>query len=213
MRSARAAFSRKRAPKSAEPLSSPTTSSSMSVGVDRQLVGRGRRVGVGQVERDSVVRPDRLHVEVERLPQLRCEREPPRRVNAAAERREDADAPVADLVAEALDHDGAVRRHDAGRGGLLVEEREEVARGLLVERVLVAKPSERLLSGSEDDLARHLPDRCAELVRPADALAPSRTAPPPARRAPARRSRRSRVISSIRHDDAPSRNVCPARAS
>ena len=37
------------------------------------------------------------------------ERERPRRVHPRAERRQDADAPVADLVAEALDDDGPVR--------------------------------------------------------------------------------------------------------
>ena len=38
------------------------------------------------------------------------ERQRPRRVHARAERRQDAHAPVADLVAEALDHDRAVAR-------------------------------------------------------------------------------------------------------
>ena len=36
------------------------------VRVDEQLVGRRRRVGVRQVERDAVVRPDRLRLEPER---------------------------------------------------------------------------------------------------------------------------------------------------
>ena len=45
--------------------------------------------------------------------QARAERHRPRRVHARAERRQDADAPVADLVAEALDDDRAVGRDDA----------------------------------------------------------------------------------------------------
>jgi hypothetical protein len=60
------------------------------------------------VERYAVVRPDRLHLELLRIADARRERERPRRVHARAERREDADSPVADLVAEALDHDGLV---------------------------------------------------------------------------------------------------------
>jgi hypothetical protein len=49
-------------------------------------------------------------------------------VDAAAERREHAQPPVADLVAEALDHDRAVARDHAGRGLLLAEVVEQVAR-------------------------------------------------------------------------------------
>ena len=45
----------------------------------------------------------------------------PRRVDLGAEGREDADPPVADLVAEAFDDDGAIVGHDPGRLGLLVE--------------------------------------------------------------------------------------------
>ena len=123
------------------------------------------------MERDAVVRPDRLHLDAERLPQARGERERPRSVHARAERREDAETPVADLVAEALDDDGPVRRHGAGRGGLLVQERQQVARGAIVEQMLVTKTRERLLLAERNELARCLADRLAELVRPADALA------------------------------------------
>ena len=79
--------------------------------------------------------------------------------------------PVADLVAEALDDDRAVRRHDAGRVALLAEEDHQVAGGALVEEELVPQPLERLLLRHGDQLARRLADRRAELVRPADALA------------------------------------------
>ena len=49
----------------------------------------------------------------------RAERQRPRRVDAAAERRQHAQPPVADLVAEALDDDRAVAR-DHARGRLLL---------------------------------------------------------------------------------------------
>ena len=99
------------------------------------------------------------------------ERQRPRRVHARAERREDADAPVADLVAEALDDDGAVRRHGAGRVLLLAEEREQVAAARSSSEYSSREPRERLRLAQRDELARRLADRLAQLVRPADALA------------------------------------------
>ena len=135
------------------------------VGVEHEQVGRRRRVGVGQVERDAVVRPDRLHLEAERLAQPRADSHRPRRVDARTERREDADAPVADLVAEALDDDRAVGRERAGRLLLLAQEGEEV-------RARRARRDRRHLRvARREQLARELADRLAELVRAADALA------------------------------------------
>ena len=75
------------------------------VRLEQHVRERRGHVGVREVERDSVVRPERLHVEVERVAEPRAQRHRPRRVHAPAERREDAHAPVADLVAEALDDD------------------------------------------------------------------------------------------------------------
>ena len=158
-------------------------------GVEQQLVDRGHCVRIRQVERDAVVRPDRLRVEAERLVQPRGERERPGRVHAAAERRQHADPPVADLVAEALDDDRPVGRHGARRRLLLAEEREEVPRGERVEVVVGAQPPERLLVGQRHELARRLADR----LRPARTAArrprPSRTARPRARPARERRAR------------------------
>ncbi len=139
--------------------------------VDHQRLGRRRRIGVGEVQRDAVVRPDRLRVDAVRLAQPRGDRHRPRRVHAAAERREDADAPVADLVAEALDDDRAVGRHGAGRVGLLAEEGEQVARRTLVEEELLAQPLRRLRLRERRELARGGADLLAELVGPADPLA------------------------------------------
>ena len=152
-------------------------------GVDEQVLDRRRRVRVGQVERDPVVRPDRVDLEAERLAQARGHGQRPRSVHAAAERREDADPPVADLVAEALDHDRAVGRDDARRRLLLAQERDEVTRGELVERVLRAEPLGRLVVREPDELAGGAADRGAELVRAPDALAlPERNRPGNARR-------------------------------
>jgi hypothetical protein len=88
------------------------------------------------VTSNPVVGPDRLHLEAERVAQPRAERERPGRVHPRAERREDADAPVTDLVAEALDDDRAVGGHRPRRGLLVGKKREQVLRRLLVERVV-----------------------------------------------------------------------------
>ena len=82
---------------------------------DQQVRKARRRVRLGQVDGDPVVRPDRLGFEPERVAETRGQRHPPRRMHAAAERSQDADAPVADLVAEALDDDRAVGGDDARR--------------------------------------------------------------------------------------------------
>ena len=63
-------------------------------------------------------------------------------MDARAERRQDAEPPVADLVSEALDDDGAVGGNGAGRGRLVVQEREQVVRGALVQAVLVLQARE-----------------------------------------------------------------------
>ena len=141
------------------------------VRADQEVGEARRRVGLGQVERDPVVRPDRLRVEPERVAQPRRQRHPPRRVHPAAERGQDADAPVADLVAEALDHDRAVGGDDAGRGGLLAQEGEQVLGRARVEVVVVAQVLERALVAAGDQLPRGAADLLAELERPADAFA------------------------------------------
>ena len=123
------------------------------------------------MQRDSVVGPDGLHLDAERVAQPRCDRHGPRRVHARAEGSEDAETPIADLVAEPLDDNGSIRRHRTRRGGLLVEELHQVARGPFVKRVLLLQARQRLGRLERDELARRPTDRLAELVRTADSLA------------------------------------------
>ncbi len=154
---------------------------------EQQQVRRRRHVGLGQVERNPVVRPDRLHLDAERVAQARADRHRPRRVHARAERREDADAPVADLVAEPLDDDGAIRRHDARRALLVVEEGREILCREPRQTDLL-EPGQSRLHGLRNEHARELADRSTELVRAPDALAlperhRRRARPEPARRA------------------------------
>ncbi len=141
------------------------------VGLQEHVGQRRRHVRIGKVERDPVVRPDRLHVEIERIAQPCAQRHCPRRVHAPAERREDAHAPVADLVPETLHDDGAVGRDNTGRGFLFAKKRHEVARGERIERVVLLDPFERCLVGERRQLARGPADLLPELGRAADALA------------------------------------------
>ena len=89
------------------------TSSSISSG-SMASSSIGKRVdGLGQAHDDAVVAPDELDVDAPPLGQPGLQGHGPRGVHLGPERREHADPPVADLVAEALDHDRAVVGHDA----------------------------------------------------------------------------------------------------
>ena len=139
--------------------------------LDEEIGERGRRICVGEVERDPVVRPERLHLGAERVAQPGRQRHRPRRVDAPAERRQDADPPVADLVAEPLDDDGAVGRQ---RAELRSCSRRNARRFLLASSsrwYSLASRLVALLVGERSQLARRLADPLPELVRPPHALA------------------------------------------
>ena len=129
-------------------------------------------------------------------------------VHAPAEGREHAQAPVADLVAEALDDDGAVARHDARGVALLAQEGGQVARGALVEVVL---------GGELLGLAVHRSRANAPIAAPSSfgrpMPSPFQNGTAPGAPGAGVTITRSRVISSIRHVEAPSRKVWPGRAS
>ena len=103
--------------------------------------------------------------------QPRAEGHRPGRVHTTAERREHAHAPVADLVAEALDDDRAVRRDHARRTLLVAQERDEVRGSPPLEVVVGLQPVARRVVRERDELARGAPDPLSELERPPDALA------------------------------------------
>ena len=109
-------------------------------------------------------------------------------MHATAVGREDADAPVPDLVAEAFDDDRPVGRDDARRCLLLAEERDEVPRGQRVEAVVLLDPCDRSVVGESRQLTGGPADLLPELGGPPHTLAlPERS--------DARRARRRR------HDD------------
>ena len=85
---------------------------------------------------DPVVGGDRVGLEVEALTDPRGEGERPGGVDATAVGGEDADPPVADLVAEALDDDRALGGQDARGELLLAEVVEQVAGGARVEVII-----------------------------------------------------------------------------
>ena len=106
-----------------------------------------------------------------RSAQPRLDRQAPRRVHALAERRQDAHAPVAELVAEAFDDDRAVVGDGAGRLALIVNVLDQVLRRELVEPDVVAQARERIGAAPVAQLARERAERAAELERAAGLVA------------------------------------------
>ena len=98
---------------------------------------------------------------------LAGQRQAPGGVDAAPVGGEDAEPPVADLVAEALDDDRLVGGHDPGRGLLLAQVGDQVLGGEAVEVALGGQL--RGLLG--DGLAGEGADRPAELGRAPDPVA------------------------------------------
>ena len=144
------------------------------VGLEQHELGGGRQrlgvvgVEVGQVQDDAVVGPDRVGLEAEALADARRQGEAPGRVHAAAVGREHAQAPVADLVAEALDHDRAVARQHARGRLLLAQVVEQVARRALVEVVVALAASPASCSTAQRENA---PIASPELLRAPDRVA------------------------------------------
>ena len=140
------------------------------VGVDEDQLGRfppTQLVGVGEVDDDPVVGPDRVGLEAVLLADAPRQRQAPGGVDAPAVWAEDAEAPVADLVAEALDDDRAVAGHHARRVLLLAQVVDEVARGEHVEVVVALEHLGRLVDRPPAEDA----DLTAELLRAPDAVA------------------------------------------
>src|SRR4029079_11452900 len=135
------------------------------VGVDEQDLERDLLERLRQPADDAVVGPEHLHGKVE-AGQALLDRERPRRVHAGAERREDADAPVADLVGEQLDHDRAIVGYRTRRLRLLVEVVAEV-RGRTGVEAVGMQPGFGFRAGQLAQLAGQRPEGATELERTA----------------------------------------------
>ena len=98
-------------------------------------------------------------------------------MDPAAERRQQHEPPVAELVAEALDDDPPVGRQGAGDLALVLEVGDEVLGRELVEVVVRPQAVGRRLAPAGApvevglDLADERAERPAELDRPADGVA------------------------------------------
>ena len=104
------------------------------VGLERdQLRARRVLVGLGDAQHDAVVGGHRLGIHPVALAQPRPDRQRPGRVHRRAVGGVHDEPPVAELVAEALDHELLVVGD--GLGGLLLlrDQRDQVGRGPLVE--------------------------------------------------------------------------------
>ena len=88
----------------------------------------------------------------------------PRRVDLRPKRREHADAPIADLIAEAFDHDGAVVGHHTRGLRLLIQVGNKVAGSASIEPS-VAQPLHRIETRgrSRPQLPRERPECSPEL--------------------------------------------------
>ena len=122
------------------------------------------------------------------------------------------EAPVAELVAEALDDDAPVGRQGPGGLALVLEVGDEVLGGQLVEVVLLPQPGQRSRPARGPpaevgfDLPHERPERPAQLDRPADRIAlPERELPRLARRGldedPVRRDLGHAPAAGPEHDD------------
>ncbi len=101
--------------------------------------------------------------------QARADRQGPRRVHLHAVRRVQDEPPVAELVAEPLDHERGVVRHVSGRRPLVAQERQQVRHGALVEPA-GSDAGAGVLVGRGVDLAHERTRRAAELGRTSDAV-------------------------------------------
>ncbi len=140
---------------------------------------RARRVGVGLRDAydDAVVAGDGLTLDPEPFAQPGVDRERPGCVHLQAERRVQQHPPVAELVAEALDQQGAVVRHVAGGLPLLGQEGDQVVGRPDVEPRRAAA-GDRVLRLRAGQLADEPPERLPQLGRTAQRVALPERQPP-----------------------------------
>ena len=182
------------------------------VGVGQQQPGIGRPIHVRKPHDEPVIPPQRFDIDAGALADARrgCHR--PRRVNAAATRGQDAHPPVPELVADALDEDGRLIRKRPRDSHLITQVLEQVLGGAFIEIVVAREPIAGGRRGQAQQFAHQPADGDPELERTPGAVTfPERHLPGSPGAGETRT--RSCVISSIRHDEAPSTKVSPGRLS
>ncbi len=142
-----------------------------------------RRVAIGNADHEAVVGPHGLDVEPALGAQLRRDGHAPWSVDAAAERSEHADAPVAEFVAADFDDDVVVARHARGCRGLLFQIAQQIFGGIGIEAVLFDELGESGRARKAQQFARHVADARAEFRGASGAVAvPERHLAGPSRR-------------------------------
>ena len=136
---------------------------------DQQLRIR-RLVGLRKPHDEPVVGPHRLDVEPLFGAGAFDHGHRPGGMDASAEWREHADAPVAELVPAALDEDRVIVGHDPGGSGLIGQIPHQVLRGPLIEIVMLHQPLDCSCGRQMPQRPHHLADVGAELQRPAGGL-------------------------------------------
>jgi len=132
----------------------------------QERLERRQLLGVGEAQDDPLLGVHDLRLEPRLVREPPLDGGGPRRVHARAEGREEADAPVPELVAETLNHDRPVGRHHPRRLELIVHVGREVLRREVVERRARADPAGGLLARNGGELAQERADRAADLDRP-----------------------------------------------
>ena len=180
---------------------------------DRAAAGAesGGSIHVRKPHDEPVVAPQRFDVDAGLLADPGGGRHRPRRVNASAARRQHADAPVARARRARARRRSSPRRERARAAAMLIAQvLQQVLGGAPIEVVLARQP----IDGGRGPAAaagRASGVRWRGRARAAVPRGrPSRTASCPAAPGAGETSTRSWVISSMRHDEAPSTNVSPA---
>ena len=123
--------------------------------------------GVREADDDAVIGVHDLRLDAVLGEQALADRQCPWRVHASTEGRVDRNPPVAEFVAEPLDHHGSVVRQGAGRRALLLEVGDQIVDGPCVQ----AGVREALAGGlGVAGGAQEFPDRASELDRSADGI-------------------------------------------
>ena len=175
--------------------------------VDGEVLDRQRYIRLGEVQGDPVVRPDRS------APRCRAPRRRLAAIAIATARARGCRTEKRMQTRQSPISCGSARRRSCVQDGTAPvasccsrRKVDQVARRAFVEVVVAAQAFGRLRVFQRRELARRHTDLLPELERTADAFAlPERHRARHARRSET--STRSRVISSMRHVDAPSRKV------
>ena len=130
-----------------------------------------RRICFREAHHEPVIAPHRLGLDAQLAANARAHRHRPGRMDAAPERRQDEDPPVAEIVARAFDEQRAIVGHRFGRPVLISEVLQEIGRRQRIESVITLESRLRLFGLLMSQLAHQFADRESELDRAAAGLA------------------------------------------